>query len=682
MRTFARIALAIAALQSGTALAQQSFAPPPVQAISASSLPLPTGAATAANQATGNTSLGTIATALANPLTVSGTVTANISGSISNTSFGISGTLPAFAATPTVNIGTAPSIAVTGTFWQTTQPVSIATMPSTPVTGTFWQSTQPVSGAASGFADGWDVTQGSKGDAAWTSGSGSAIALLKAIDRDMLLPLAAGANVVGGVTIADGSDASLGAKADAAYAGSGSASLIGVNKGIYAALVAPLPGAVTTAAPAYSTGTTNSLSLTTGGALRGDLSSYAGTALTGTVTAYGTAPTGNVFGVNAAVTNTVAVSAASLPLPTGAATGVAQASTTSGQSGALVQGAVTTAAPAYTTAQTSPLSLTTAGSLRSDLSSINGSAIAVASAQLGVNIAQVGNSAVSQTAGVLAINIAKWGGTTIANTNGMGSVNSATAVTISSAVSQVDQNATAFAGAGNVNGTVVASSQGGGAAVSAEINVSALTLGTASSVIFCLTESTGGTNFSDIWCSDPVTATGITRVPATPVAGRRKWRAFSVGGTSTTVTTTITSLELPAGYPVQRQFRDAYAATNPFATQYNSAAQTASNFVLGTGSTATTPFYIEGTKQITAFMTLAGSPTVTTQPVVTLQLSMDGSNWATVAGATLTAAGNGTYLTSSQSIGGAKFARLQVTTAAAYSSGAYTISNIGVNAVN
>lgn len=43
---------------------------------------------------------------------------------------------------------------------------------------------------------------------------------------------------------------------------------------------------------------------------------------------------------------------------------VAQASTTSGQSGPLVQGAVTTAAPSYTTAQTSPFSLDTAGNLR------------------------------------------------------------------------------------------------------------------------------------------------------------------------------------------------------------------------------------------------------------------------------------------------------------------------------
>lgn len=47
-------------------------------------------------------------------------------------------------------------------------------------------------------------------------------------------------------------------------------------------------------------------------------------------------------------------------------TTVAQGSATSGQPGQLVQGAVTTGAPAYTTAQTSPLSLTTAGGLRID----------------------------------------------------------------------------------------------------------------------------------------------------------------------------------------------------------------------------------------------------------------------------------------------------------------------------
>lgn len=59
-------------------------------------------------------------------------------------------------------------------------------------------------------------------------------------------------------------------------------------------------------------------------------------------------------------------------IKTGSSSGaVAQGSTTSGQTGSLIQGAVTTAAPAYTTAQTNPLSLTTAGNLRTNDSSLN-----------------------------------------------------------------------------------------------------------------------------------------------------------------------------------------------------------------------------------------------------------------------------------------------------------------------
>lgn len=46
--------------------------------------------------------------------------------------------------------------------------------------------------------------------------------------------------------------------------------------------------------------------------------------------------------------------------------GLSQGSTTSGQKGPVVQGAVTTAAPSYTTGQTNPLSMTTSGALRVD----------------------------------------------------------------------------------------------------------------------------------------------------------------------------------------------------------------------------------------------------------------------------------------------------------------------------
>jgi hypothetical protein len=74
---------------------------------------------------------------------------------------------------------------------------------------------------------------------------------------------------------------------------------------------------------------------------------------------------------------TLPISAASLPLPTGASTEatlaklpLAQASTTSGQYGILVQGAVTTTAPTYFNGATSPLSLTTTGALRVDNSAV------------------------------------------------------------------------------------------------------------------------------------------------------------------------------------------------------------------------------------------------------------------------------------------------------------------------
>lgn len=150
-------------------------------------------------------------------------------------------------------------------------------------------------------------------------------------------------------------------------------------------------GAVTTAAPSYTTAQTSPLSLTTAGLLRVDAS---GTTISGTVTAnQGTSPwivgQSTAANLNATVvgTGTFVVQAAqsgtwninnvsgTVSLPTGAATEstlaklpLAQASTTSGQSGVLIQGAVTTGAPTYTTAQTNPLSLTTAGALRVDAS--------------------------------------------------------------------------------------------------------------------------------------------------------------------------------------------------------------------------------------------------------------------------------------------------------------------------
>jgi hypothetical protein len=262
---------------------------------------------------------------------------------------------------------------------------------------------------------------------------------------------------------------------------------------------------------------------------------------------------------------------------------------------------------------------------------------------------------------------------TVAN----GSANKALGVSLTNALSNIDQSATAFAGAGRVNGTVVATANGGGAVISAEINVSALTLGTASSVIAILQESRGGTNFTDIWQSEPITTIGIISTPAIPVAGRRRWCFHSVGGTSTTVTVTITALELFGQYPMVRSFRDVFSVTNPLSTVFNSATPVVTTFALATVNTVTSPWLIEGANALTYFITLTGAPTVTTQPVISVEFSMDGTNWVTTSN-TMTAAGNNTYTVSLQNQIW-KFTRLKVTTAAAYSAGSYTITLMGVN---
>jgi hypothetical protein len=79
-----------------------------------------------------------------------------------------------------------------------------------------------------------------------------------------------------------------------------------------------------------------------------------------------------------------------------------QGSTTSGQSGTLVQGAVTTAAPSYTTAQTSPLSLTTAGALRVDGSATTQPVSGTVTANIGTSGSLALDASVIETHGTKA----------------------------------------------------------------------------------------------------------------------------------------------------------------------------------------------------------------------------------------------------------------------------------------
>lgn len=129
--------------------------------------------------------------------------------------------------------------------------------------------------------------------------------------------------------------------------------------------------AVTTSNPNYTTGQTSPLSQTTTGHLRVDTTGSTISITGNTQVDQGnpgsqfspwyvlpTSSGGNEQNINA--TGQASVTAANLELT--------QGSTTSGEVGPLVQGAVTTAAPTYTTAKTNPLSLTTAGALRVDAS--------------------------------------------------------------------------------------------------------------------------------------------------------------------------------------------------------------------------------------------------------------------------------------------------------------------------
>ena len=138
------------------------------------------------------------------------------------------------------------------------------------------------------------------------------------------------------VSIADGADVALGSLADSSSA----LTVNGLLKAIKALLGAPL--AVT--GSFYQA--TQPVSIATPVAVTG-------TFWQATQPVSGSVSVSN-FPATQPVSGTVSVSGLL----------VTQGSTTSGQSGPLLQGAVTTAAPTYVTGQTSPFSLTTGGALR------------------------------------------------------------------------------------------------------------------------------------------------------------------------------------------------------------------------------------------------------------------------------------------------------------------------------
>ena len=338
---------------------------------------------------------------------------ANTIGSIANTAFGISGTLPAFAATPTFNIGTTGGLALESggnlatlagntTGLASTVATAASALPAkllivggsdgtnaralstdtagranvningtVPVSGTFWQATQPVSLAAlPALAAGANTIGAISNTSFGISGTLPAFAATPTFNLGTLNGAATDATLTGGTlkAIARG-----GAKGTTVAADVTSTSIDANTQGLDVAVKA---------LPALATGS-NAIGSITNTAF----------GISGTLPAFAATPTVNLGTLNGAATDASVVGLQ-----------VAQGSTTSGQKGGLTLGAVTTAAPAYTTAQSSPLSLTTFGALRTMLTdgtntpAIKASNAGVSGADIGM-VVTFGSAAQAQVVG-------------------------------------------------------------------------------------------------------------------------------------------------------------------------------------------------------------------------------------------------------------------------------------------
>ena len=351
---------------------------PSTQPVSATSLPLPTGAATAAAQATAASSLssidgktptvgqktssGSVPVTIASdqsPLAITGSITATNpsvgtsgaavpasstqaagkdgSGNLRPLSVSSAGVLSVDGSAVTQPVSGAVSVsnfpssqAVTGTFWQSTQPVSgavsVSNFPSSQaVTGTFFQATQPVSASALPLPSG----------AATAANQSTANTSLSSIDSKLTSPLTVSGTVAAKLSDSSGNGitSTSGALNVAITSGGGTDPSAGT------------PGAALPASATYigvDDGSGNLIGLkAVSGALKVD-----GSAVTQPISAASLPlPTGAASSANQATANTslaaiqasVAgtlvvdgsgvtqpVSAAALPLPSGASTSANQ----------------------------------------------------------------------------------------------------------------------------------------------------------------------------------------------------------------------------------------------------------------------------------------------------------------------------------------------------------------------
>lgn len=396
-------------------------------------------------------------------------------------------------------------------------------------------------------------------------------------------------------------------------------------------------GTATSAAPTYANNATGqALSLDLSGNLRTLASQNGGwtVGLTGTLPAFAATPT---FNIGTAPSLTIGA----LPsLPAGAnaigtvALPTAQASTTSGQTGALVMGGVTTTAPAYTTAQANPLSLTTGGGLRSDVASYNGTALTGTVTAYGT----------APTGNVFGVNAAVTSGT-ITTVGTVTTVGSMTSGNLAIPGIIADQSSAAL----TTTTTTATLTPTFGPSYEVNIPVTAVT-GTTPTLDVVVQESDDtGTNWFDIFHFPRITAIGMYRSPKLPLTGNRVRYVQTVGGTTPSFTRAINRLQSSdTAAPLRRIFDRTLATTQALSSTtatMNVLAPTRSlQLVISAGTITTTApaLQLQGTEDNGVSWYAIGTPLVAVSGA-TVQLTVSDFNAERVR-AIVTTAGAGATL--------------------------------------
>lgn len=357
------------------------------QPVSAASLPLPTGASTAALQTTGNSSLSSIdtktpalgQTTMANsrpvviasnqtaiPVSMLDVVPAN--GAITALDTGTSNLTGAngqvyYFGTPTTNsaatftLASIQEVVVEGQLLGAggTMVVEVS-MDS----GAFWLRPNVFQIATQSYANGFTAPFTAvvnvagmtnvrvRSTVSW-SGSGTILVKETVNTRTVVVAeaLPGGANTIGSIANISGTVSLPTGASTSALQTTGNTSLSSID--------IKTPALVSGRVPVDGSGVTQPVSGTVTANQGGtwNITNISGTVSLPTGAATSALQTTGNSSLASIVTNTAPLN-------------IAQGSTTSGQTGNLAMGAVTTAPPTYTTAQTSPLSLTTAGALRVD----------------------------------------------------------------------------------------------------------------------------------------------------------------------------------------------------------------------------------------------------------------------------------------------------------------------------